>query len=90
MFILFALPIAQHLAPRAWILQQRLSSLSHRASNAGVSGIIRDFHFGLPGTVEYTLTHYFSTRKSAKSTFQSMDEPEGGSKAIRRLASFLI
>src|ERR1019366_4257192 len=39
---------AQHLAPRAWMLQQRLSSLSHRASDTRVSGIIRDFHFELP------------------------------------------
>jgi hypothetical protein len=37
--------------PRAWMLQQRLSSLLHRTFDTRVSGIIRDFHFGLPGTV---------------------------------------
>src|ERR1035438_10166957 len=62
---------AQHLAPRTWMLQQRLSSLSHGASDTRVSGIIRDFHFELPGTVQYTFTRYFSTRKSASPQFLS-------------------
>jgi hypothetical protein len=44
---------AQHLAPRAWMLQQRLSSLSHRASDTRVSGIIRDFHLEIPGSSVY-------------------------------------
>src|SRR5450759_1717646 len=48
---------AQHPAPRAWMLQQRLSSLSHRASDTRVPGIIRDLHFELPGTVQYPFTH---------------------------------
>src|ERR1039458_2074601 len=66
MFILFASPgLFRHLAPRAWMLRQRLSSLSHPASDTVVSGIIRDFYFELPGTVQYILTRYFSTRKSA-------------------------
>jgi hypothetical protein len=47
------------------MLQQRLSSLSHRASDTRVSGISRDFHFELPGTVQYIFTRHFSTRKSA-------------------------
>src|ERR1035441_1652277 len=56
---------ARHLAPRACMLHPRLSSLSHRASDTRVSGIIRDFHFELPGKVQYTFNRYFSTRKSA-------------------------
>src|ERR1017187_10411487 len=56
---------ARRLPPREWMLQQPLSSLSHRASDTRVSGIIRDFHFELPGKVQYTFTRYFSTRKSA-------------------------
>src|ERR1035438_7592813 len=56
---------AQQLRPTSWMLQQRLSSLSHRASHTRVSGIIRNFHFELPGTVQYTFNRYFSTRKSA-------------------------
>jgi hypothetical protein len=41
------------------------SSLSHRASDTRVSGIIRNFHLELPDTVQYTFTRYFSNRKSA-------------------------
>ena len=68
---------AQHLAPRDWMLRQRLSSLSHRASATRVSGIIRDFHLELPGTVQYTFTRCFSTRQSAGgTTASSLSLPE--------------
>src|ERR1019366_4800527 len=77
---------AQHLAPRAWMLQQRLSSLSHRASDTRVSGIIRDFHCELPGTVQYTFTRYFSTRKSASVAETAHDS--AGSRPILSLTAF--
>jgi len=50
-----AYPASAHpnLAPRAWMLHYE--SL----------GIIRDFHVELPGTVQYTFTRYFSTRRPA-------------------------
>src|ERR1017187_2530144 len=78
---------AQHPAPRAWMLQQRLSSLSHRASDTRVSGIIRDFQFELPGTVQYTFTRYFSTRKSASVAETAHDS--AGSRPILSLPKTL-
>jgi hypothetical protein len=67
------------------MLQQRLSSLSHRAFDTGVSGIIRDFHFALPGTVQYIFTRYFSTRKSA-----SVGQRGGDGSRFGRLKTDLV